>query len=202
MSELMEQHRRWAAARDRLWKPRRRDILAMATIEPVTDPEPAPAWGAPLNLLGKPSALTIITLVALKHNVRVSDIKGESRSRDMVAARDHAIGLVYTHCGPMSTPQMGRLFGGRDHTTMIHSLRKQGIQRVPVTSVSFWSENPENDVTLATMMAAGHSCAEIAAKLEVTRNAVIGRVRRMRAEGRLPAETPKRFYRETCGAVQ
>ena len=200
--ELLAQHANWQAARARLWRSSPVEKPARPAPTPSLSVETVEGWGVPVNLLGAPSALTVIRLVSLKHGIRVSDVKGDSRSRDMVAARDHAIGLVYTHCGPMSTPQLGRLFGGRDHSTIIHSLQKQGIARAPVTSVSFWSENPENDATLATMMAAGHSCAEIAEKLEVTRNTVIGRIRRLRVDGRLPVETPKRFYRDVYGATQ
>lgn len=198
----LAQHERWVGARARLWNGAPAEKLVKRPPIPALPLDVVEGWGAPVNLVDKPSALTVIRLVALKHGIRVSDIKGDSHSRDMVAARDHAIGLVYTHCGPMSTPQLGRLFGGRDHSTMIHSLKKQGIPRASVSSVSIWAENPEHEVILAAMIAAGHSCAEIAAKLDVTRNAVIGRIRRMRAEGRLPAETPKRFYRDVNRATQ
>jgi hypothetical protein len=186
MNELMQQHSTWRQANNRLWRGRRIEPIALVPAPaPILPFELVPGWGAPVSLLGAPSALTLIRLVALKHGVAVADIKGEQRGRPIMAARDHAIALVYTHCRYMSTPQMGRLFGGRDHSTILHSLRKQKIIVPPVTATCFWGENPGAEGVLRMMLTNGASNAEVASALGVSRNSVAGRIRKMRSERRL-----------------
>lgn len=184
MSALTDMHEAHVQRQQRLWfqsAPRKR--IALIPPLPLDD---VGQYGAPVGLLGRPSALTIRKLVALKHRVTVADLVGESRKRSLIAARDEAIRLVYTHCGPMSTPQLGRLFGSRDHSTVLHSLRKQGVQVASATAISFWSENPEAETTLRRMWLSGSTIRQIAAELGVSHNTVVGRMRRMRVAGRLP----------------
>lgn len=77
-----------------------------------------------------PSSQKIIKEIALKHGVSVHDIKGRSRKRKIVAARFEAVAAVeekYRLAGfDLSLPALGRIFGGRDHTTMIYALKKAG----------------------------------------------------------------------------
>lgn len=133
MSVLMEQHERWAAARERLWKPTRRDIRSIiaALPEPVEEAEPEP-WGCPLNMLAKPSPRFLIKLVAVRRGIEPKEMLGRMKTVPFVAARDEAVALIYTHCRKMSLPELGRLFGGRDHTTILHSLRKMRKRGAPV----------------------------------------------------------------------
>lgn len=64
----------------------------------------------------------IIEEVALKYGVRVIDMKSSRRTRDLVVPRQEAMYRCAkeTMC---SLPQIGRAFGGRDHTTVLHSVR-------------------------------------------------------------------------------
>lgn len=66
----------------------------------------------------------IIRHVANQHGVTLEEIVGATRSRNVVTARWHAIWEV-KRAFPMrmSTPRLGRTFGGRDHTTILHSIR-------------------------------------------------------------------------------
>lgn len=75
-------------------------------------------------MLTKPSARFLIKLVAVRRAIPPTTMVGRLRTPSMVAARDEAIALIYTHCRRMSLPELGRMFGGRDHTTILHSLRK------------------------------------------------------------------------------
>jgi chromosomal replication initiator protein len=84
---------------------------------------------APFNFLASPAAMAIIKLVALKHGVGVSDIRGPRRSRPVAIARHEAVWLVHTHCQHLSTTQVGRLFGGRDHSTALNSIRLFAAKR-------------------------------------------------------------------------
>lgn len=58
------------------------------------------------------------------HDVTFAELCGRRRQRHIVALRDEAIRIVADARPDISLPQLGRIFGGRDHTTIIHSLRK------------------------------------------------------------------------------
>ena len=68
----------------------------------------------------------VIDRVALEHNVTAKDIVGPRRTRELVKARDAAILDVSTRWPWLSLPRLGRIFGNRDHTTIMHSLKKSG----------------------------------------------------------------------------
>lgn len=58
----------------------------------------------------------------------VDDIKGKSRTANIVLARHVAI-YLYWHVGfDMSYPKIGRAFGNRDHTTALHALRRMAAR--------------------------------------------------------------------------
>ena len=127
VGELASQHASWVAARSRLWNgPPKAEAAPVTIAVPLGPVEPLVSWGAPINLIDRPSPRFLIRVAALRHGVRYGDVIGESRSKYVVAARDHAIRLIWTHCRLMSLPAVGRLFD-RDHTTILHSLRKQGL---------------------------------------------------------------------------
>ena len=75
--------------------------------------------------LGEPttSVDSILDGVARFFNVRVSDIKGPRRTKQVVMPRQIAMYLARRHTG-LSLPEIGKRFGGRDHTTVIHAVRK------------------------------------------------------------------------------
>lgn len=57
-------------------------------------------------------------------------VVGQSRKRPIVAARDLIAWEIKTTVKPeISYPELGRLFGGRDHTSVLHSVRKIEKQR-------------------------------------------------------------------------
>ena len=55
--------------------------------------------------------------------VKVSDMESANRSKNVAFPRQIAIYLIREHTN-YSLPQMGKLFGGRDHTTIRHSYEK------------------------------------------------------------------------------
>jgi len=57
----------------------------------------------------------------------VESLRGKSRQRPLVAARQEAM-YVFRELTDLSYPSIARLFGGRDHTTVIHAVEK--IQRL------------------------------------------------------------------------
>ena len=76
-----------------------------ATARPrVTEPEVAGSRGYPFGLT-------------------MEDLCGSSRSRMLVTARQIAMYLC-RELTDLSLPKIGQMFGGRDHTTVIHADRK------------------------------------------------------------------------------
>lgn len=73
----------------------------------------------------------IIAEVALAHRVTVEDILGHGRSAPLVKARHEAIIEVAIRRPAFSLSQIGRCFS-RDHTTILHVLRKYGIRGNPI----------------------------------------------------------------------
>ena len=61
--------------------------------------------------------------VANYFGIKVSELESEKRSKNIAFPRQVAIYLIREHTN-YSLPQMGRLFGGRDHTTIRHSYEK------------------------------------------------------------------------------
>jgi chromosomal replication initiator protein len=75
---------------------------------------------------GAVSAQQVIRLVAARCNVRAEDIMGEKRHPRISQARQMAMFLCRTLLHA-SYPAIGRLFGGRDHSTVIHSIKKMQL---------------------------------------------------------------------------
>lgn len=76
----------------------------------------------------------IITRVAQAFGFTYADIVGDRRTHDVVRARFAAIAAVREARPDMSLPRLGRAFGGRDHTTMLHAIRRMerfGIPQPP-----------------------------------------------------------------------
>ncbi len=61
--------------------------------------------------------------VADQYRVRLADMKGKSRTQPLVTARQVAMFLIKKHLDK-SLVEIGRSFGGKDHTTVINALRR------------------------------------------------------------------------------
>jgi chromosomal replication initiator protein len=69
----------------------------------------------------------LLTEIAGILGFSVDALRGKSRQRPLVAARQEAM-YVFRELTDLSYPAIARLFGGRDHTTVIHAVEK--IQRL------------------------------------------------------------------------
>jgi chromosomal replication initiator protein len=83
------------------------DLLTDTFVKPRTDDE-------------------MLTEIATILGFSVEALRGRSRQRPLVAARQTAM-YVFRELTDLSYPSIARLFGGRDHTTVIHAVDK--IQR-------------------------------------------------------------------------
>ena len=61
--------------------------------------------------------------VADYYKVRVADLLSKRRSRSVARPRQAAMWLA-KQLTTRSLPDIGRRFGGRDHTTVLHAVRK------------------------------------------------------------------------------
>jgi chromosomal replication initiator protein len=66
--------------------------------------------------------------------LKITDLKGNRRNRSVVLPRMIAMYLARKHT-PVSFPELGRAFGGRDHSTAIHACRKIEWQIVADTKL-------------------------------------------------------------------
>lgn len=70
----------------------------------------------------RPVMKTIATRVALAHGFQLEDLTGPARTKRVAHVRHEAMWEIY-ETGLFSYPQIGRFFGGRDHTTVICGCR-------------------------------------------------------------------------------
>jgi chromosomal replication initiator protein len=84
------------------------DLLTETVVKPRTDDE-------------------MLAEIALYLGFSVEALRGRSRQRPLVTARQIAM-YVFRELTDLSYPSIARLFGGRDHTTVIHAVDK--IQRL------------------------------------------------------------------------
>jgi chromosomal replication initiator protein len=61
--------------------------------------------------------------VAEHYGIRQADMQSARRARAVARPRQLAMYLA-KQLTPRSLPEIGRKFGGRDHTTVIHAVRK------------------------------------------------------------------------------
>jgi hypothetical protein len=70
----------------------------------------------------------VVAAIAKRYGVTFNDIIGPSRKAKIVAARYEAIVTVAQLRHLWSLPEIGRFFGGRDHTTILHCIKKMAVQ--------------------------------------------------------------------------
>ena len=78
-----------------------------------------------LNLSSKPKVTinVIQKKVAKYFNIDIEDLKGKKRSKEIVIPRQIAMFLA-RELTNASLPKIGKSFGGKDHTTVLHACDK------------------------------------------------------------------------------
>ena len=86
--------------------------------------------------------------VADKFNLNLNDLKSKSRTKNIVTARQTAMYIIKNHLNK-SLSDIGRFFGGRDHTTVLNALRK--IEKLKTQDVDFKKTLKELDLAINEM---------------------------------------------------
>jgi chromosomal replication initiator protein len=73
--------------------------------------------------------------VAEHYNIRLADMHSARRSRNVARPRQVAMFLA-KQLTARSLPEIGRKFGGRDHTTVLHAVRKIAAERQTNTELN------------------------------------------------------------------
>jgi chromosomal replication initiator protein len=93
-------------------------------IEPVVEIAPPPKLELVFEMpVFQSPAEKILIEVAERHEVTVKDIKSHSHKMKMVHARQEAAYLMQKEL-KLSLPRIGRVIGKRDHTTILHAIRR------------------------------------------------------------------------------
>jgi len=87
-------------------------------VPPVVEPEPPPPaeWAAKL-------IRSVCAEIAEAHGITVTSLLSPLRYAHIVRARDHALAVIRWSSG-LSYPELGRIFGCRDHTTVHAAVRR------------------------------------------------------------------------------
>lgn len=119
LEQLREKHNRYAL---RLTGTRKADFEAFEQL--IADEQGKEAVEKALDGFRRRSiASRIMKEAAEFHGVTTEDIMSASRKSKIVVARQHAIYEVRRQAAHLSLPRIGHIFGGRDHTTVLHSIR-------------------------------------------------------------------------------
>lgn len=140
-----EQHAMWKAVRARIDRPKAPGAqIGAAGVEPVTD-YPAPAlidfpmivapieeqadshlfmWWKMLRADRRtPRVMAIAEVCSAHYGVELADVLSARRTARLARARQVTMFLA-RQMTPKSLPEIGRILGGRDHTTVLHGARK------------------------------------------------------------------------------
>lgn len=124
VKQVWEKRRKMAAAlRAQQLEEFERQEKANATYEDIVAKYRVISAKTPNQRAGK----EIIEEVAREHGYSYAILAGASRARSVVVARHRAIGRVYQERPDMSMVQIGRLFGGRDHSSIWSAVTKLGL---------------------------------------------------------------------------
>lgn len=121
------------------------------------------------------------------------DLISKSRKRDHVAVRHQIIAEVKERFEHLSFPQLARLFGGLDHTSIIYAMKKHGYQ-----TGGHYRLSAETVAAIREMYAAGATSKQIAAHFGCAANTVRMHVEpgfkdRQREWNRISRENAKRI---------
>ncbi|MDB5039117.1 MAG: dnaA, partial [Bacteriovoracaceae bacterium] len=75
--------------------------------------------------IGNKDPEEIMKIVAKQYQVTLTELKSERKNRQLAVPRQIAMYLCRKH-SHLSLPDIGVLFGGKNHTTVLHAVRRVG----------------------------------------------------------------------------
>lgn len=105
------------------YKPKPVIVAEVIPIKPVRTPE---------EIFPTPPGVRVFQEYCRFLGVTVADIQGDSRVRPIAWPRQAIMFELYVSCPHLSTPMIGRMLGGRDHTTILHGV-SQHAERIGLT---------------------------------------------------------------------
>jgi hypothetical protein len=82
----------------------------------------------------------LLEIAAQITGVTADELKTPSRRRRVAWPRHFAIALIHVARRDLSTVQIGKIFGGRDHTTILHALNAQLVRRTYPQCASWYTD--------------------------------------------------------------
>jgi chromosomal replication initiator protein len=119
--EVREAARRACQWRQQIWGRPSKPEPASGTVTPPRFHEPIPTIKPPAY--GRLTTRKIIRAAAAVFDITEEELTGNCRQVRVVLPRQAAM-TVARRLTQNSFPELGRKFGGRDHTTIMHALRK------------------------------------------------------------------------------
>lgn len=102
-------------------------VNMQAIIAPRVEPKPVAKKDKPKILvpeyIGYPKVAMIKKMICSYYDITWNELISPRRSNRLVHARQVAYFIIKNHT-TLSYPQIGRKFGGRDHTTVLHGVNK------------------------------------------------------------------------------
>lgn len=131
-------------------------------------------------------ARDVLAYVANSAGVKVTDLSGPARRRPYIYYRFVAVWAIRQCCPHMSYPAIGRMLGGRDHTSIIHAERRAkeemtkrpDLQKIAMDTIGHFSADEIESLD--------HDIAVLSAELEALKAA---------REAKLNADTGALFAR-------
>lgn len=102
-------------------------IVAFATINKTKSISMGLAQEALRNFLEQKKRVITVEIIQKKvgafYNVKISEMKSKKKNKNLILPRHGAMFLT-RKLTDLSLPEIGRHFGGRDHTTVLHAIQK------------------------------------------------------------------------------
>lgn len=101
---------------------RPRERATYSRPEPKPEPPAMPVFTAPVVNLKTPRQ-QVLEQSCIDHGITVQDAKEQTRKRQFAHPRQGVMFDLYTKCPQLSLPEIGRMLGGRDHTTILYGIK-------------------------------------------------------------------------------
>lgn len=169
----------YAARRARLMgKPKQQPAKPHLTLVAAPEPEPQPIEREPADAhveafrehqaqAGTLPPAAFIRRRCKELSIPVEDMTGRKRARALIAARHQLIFDIRTGYPHLTMTQIGRLFGGMDHTSVLFALKKHGYEVGDRNRLT-----PEKIEQIKALYAGGQSLQQIADAFGVVINTV------------------------------